>query len=68
MTWLRLYEAELVLNRRCYFICISFVLQLMVKGAVFARMSPDQKAEVVIDLQKLGYVAVHVLSGDNNLP
>ena len=30
--------------------------QLLVKGTVFARMSPDQKAQLVIGLQKLGYV------------
>ncbi|KAL5475532.1 hypothetical protein EMCRGX_G025359 [Ephydatia muelleri] len=33
----------------------ELVPKLMVKGAVFARMSPDQKAEVVVDLQKIGY-------------
>ena len=28
--------------------------QLLVKGTVFARMSPDQKAQLVTDLQGLG--------------
>eukprot|EP00731_Ephydatia_muelleri_P014339 Em0008g59a len=29
--------------------------KLLVKGAVFARMSPDQKAQLVLGLQNLGY-------------
>ena len=30
-------------------------VQLLVKGTVFARMAPDQKAQLVTDLQTLGY-------------
>ena len=32
--------------------------QLLVKGAVFSRMSPNQKAQLVSDLQKLGWVSI----------
>ncbi|KAL5467469.1 hypothetical protein EMCRGX_G031695 [Ephydatia muelleri] len=35
--------------------CPSVLPKLLVKGAVFARMSPDQKAQLVTDLQDLGY-------------
>ena len=43
--------------------CVTFLyvcvcVQLLVKGTVFARMSPDQKAQLVTDLQSLGYVRV----------
>ena len=33
-----------------------FFLQLLVKGTVFARMSPDQKAQLVTSLMDIGYV------------
>ena len=34
------------------FICLTF--QLLVKGTVFARMSPDQKAQLVTALMDIG--------------
>lgn len=53
--------SEDLFNKVLYFLMMSLILrqfffQLLVKGAVFARMSPDQKAQLVIGLQKLGYV------------
>ncbi|KAL5492024.1 hypothetical protein EMCRGX_G017412 [Ephydatia muelleri] len=35
--------------------CPDLLPKLLVKGTVFARMSPDQKAQLVTDLQGLGY-------------
>ncbi|KAL5492027.1 hypothetical protein EMCRGX_G017415 [Ephydatia muelleri] len=35
--------------------CAEILKKLLVKGTVFARMSPDQKAQLVTDLQGLGY-------------
>ena len=34
---------------------IIFSFQLLVKGTVFARMSPDQKAQLVTSLMDIGY-------------
>lgn len=35
--------------------CPALLKKLVVKGAVFARMSPDQKAQLVAVLQDIGY-------------
>lgn len=45
--------------------------QLLVKGTVFARMSPDQKAQLVTDLQAIGCVsalALHLLTSNHFSP
>ena len=40
--------------------------QMLVKGVIFARMSPDEKAELVQRLQSLGYtVYVSVLRNES---
>lgn len=42
-----------VLLFKCCFLFLSS--QLLVKGTVFARMSPDQKAQLVTALMDIGY-------------
>ena len=34
----------------------EIVARCVVKGTIFARMSPDQKQQLIQELQKLGYV------------
>ena len=47
---------------------LSFVLlpQLLVKGVIFARMSPDEKHELVERLQSLGYTVGFCGDGAND--
>ena len=33
----------------------DLIPQIVVKGTIFARMSPDQKQQLVQELQKMGY-------------
>ena len=40
-----------------------FSSQLLVKGTVFARMSPDQKAQLVTALMDIGYSTVLIMTG-----
>ena len=42
------------------------VLQMLVKGVIFARMSPDEKAELVERLQSLGYTVAFCGDGAND--
>ena len=39
---------------------------IVAQGSVFARMSPDQKVQIVEDLQKLDYVVGMVGDGAND--
>lgn len=41
-------------------------LQMLVKGVIFARMSPDEKAELVERLQALGYTVGFCGDGAND--
>ena len=41
-------------------------LQMLVKGIVFARMSPDEKHELVERLQSLGYTVAFCGDGAND--
>jgi len=49
---------QLCLQRFCD---VLLFLQICILGAVFARMSPDQKSRLVEDLQDLGLVFSHTL-------
>lgn len=40
--------------------------QMLVKGVIFARMSPDEKAELIERLQALGYTVAFCGDGAND--
>lgn len=44
----------------------ALTLQMLVKGVIFARMSPDEKAELVERLQGLGYTVAFCGDGAND--
>lgn len=44
----------------------ALLSKVVVTTAVFARMSPENKAQLVSDLQDLGYVAAMVGDGAND--
>lgn len=43
-------------NCKCIDDISSFWFQVVVKGTVFARMSPDQKLQLIEELQNIGYI------------
>lgn len=44
----------------------ELTVQMLVKGVIFARMSPDEKAELVERLQGLGYTVAFCGDGAND--
>jgi cation-transporting ATPase 13A3/4/5 len=51
---------HLAINGKCWSVIQDYYPELIprcvVKGTIFARMSPDQKQQLVQELQKLNYV------------
>lgn len=46
--------------------CIADILEMLVRGQVFARMSPDEKHELVEKLQSIGYCVGFCGDGAND--
>ncbi|KAI9025770.1 putative P-type ATPase [Phycomyces nitens] len=45
---------------------VELLHRMLVKGAVYARMSPDEKAELVVELQNIGYCVGFCGDGAND--
>lgn len=63
--WMLEYAALETVQRVCYIRLIAD-LQMLVKGVIFARMSPDEKAELIERLQALGYTVAFCGDGAND--